>query len=82
MLASIVVHKLRILDRGDGEPYVPLVPTMPDCRYNSPCDIIQKRARDEAADVTFENFGATLSSPTPSLTNRRRNGGSQLFYTP
>jgi hypothetical protein len=35
VLASIVVHKLHILDRGDGEPSIPPVPTMPDCRYNS-----------------------------------------------
>ncbi|KAJ7844608.1 hypothetical protein B0H14DRAFT_3868285 [Mycena olivaceomarginata] len=62
----IVADKLRILDRGDGEPSIPPVPTMPEHRFSSPATSPQKRPRDEAADAAFEKFGTKLSSPTPS----------------
>ncbi|KAJ7853116.1 hypothetical protein B0H13DRAFT_2359183 [Mycena leptocephala] len=71
----ILVDKLRILDRADGEASIPPVPTLPERRYNSPATSPQKRGRDEAANAAFENFGAKLSSPTSSPTKRRRNGG-------
>ncbi|KAJ7673386.1 hypothetical protein B0H17DRAFT_1140984 [Mycena rosella] len=47
----ILVDQLKILDHGDGEPWNPPVPAMPERRYYSPAT--SKRARDEAADATL-----------------------------
>ncbi|KAJ7704122.1 hypothetical protein B0H17DRAFT_1127126 [Mycena rosella] len=59
----ILVDQLKILDHGDGEPWNPPVPAMPERRYCSPAT--PKRARDEAADAAFNNFGSR-ASPSPA----------------
>ncbi|KAJ6576325.1 hypothetical protein B0H10DRAFT_2199104 [Mycena sp. CBHHK59/15] len=63
----LLVDKLKILDHGDGEPWSPTVPTMPDPRDTSFSP--KKRPRDEATDAAFNNFSA--SSPSPSQRRRR-----------
>ncbi|KAJ7911415.1 hypothetical protein B0H13DRAFT_1875827 [Mycena leptocephala] len=66
----IWVDRLRILGHGDGEPWYPPVPTIPERRYRFLSTCPQKRPRDESADAAFDNFGA--NSPSPSPARRRR----------
>ncbi|KAJ7899571.1 hypothetical protein B0H14DRAFT_2556634 [Mycena olivaceomarginata] len=55
----ILVDKLRVLDRGDGEPFVAAILTIPTVgdRNSSPVTPT-KRARDDATDAAFDSFGS------------------------
>ncbi|KAJ7730048.1 hypothetical protein B0H14DRAFT_2640305 [Mycena olivaceomarginata] len=54
----VLADKLRVLDHGDGEPFVPTVPPMPERREpRTPA----KRPRDDAADSAFDSFGSKAS---------------------
>ncbi|KAJ7445586.1 hypothetical protein FB451DRAFT_1412619 [Mycena latifolia] len=70
----VFVDRLRILDRGDGEVWDPVVPTIPEHQFYSPMNSPQKRGRDDAADTAFNNFGFK-SSPSPT-TRAKRNAGA------
>jgi hypothetical protein len=51
-----IVDKLKVLDRGDGEPWNPPIPMMSEhCTY-LPGTSPKKRAKN-AVDITFNNFG-------------------------
>ncbi|KAJ7732244.1 hypothetical protein DFH07DRAFT_990955 [Mycena maculata] len=63
----LLVDKLKVLDRGDGEPWRPQVPTLPNSR-DSPSSP-RKRVRNEATDAAFNNVSAL--SPGPSQRRRR-----------
>ncbi|KAJ7873616.1 hypothetical protein B0H14DRAFT_2569633 [Mycena olivaceomarginata] len=54
----VLVDRLRILDHGDGEPWNPAVPAIPQSRFYSLVNSPQRRGRDDAADSAFNNFGA------------------------
>ncbi|KAJ7369194.1 hypothetical protein DFH08DRAFT_984157 [Mycena albidolilacea] len=54
----VLADKLRVLDHGDGEPFVPTVPPMPERREpRTPA----KRPWDDAADSAFDSFGSKAS---------------------
>ncbi|KAJ6525245.1 hypothetical protein DFH09DRAFT_1095718 [Mycena vulgaris] len=58
----VLVDRLKILDRGDGQPWAPAIPTIPERRYFSPGSPAKKRGRDSAADAAFDNFGSRVAS--------------------
>ncbi|KAJ6524128.1 hypothetical protein DFH09DRAFT_1372265 [Mycena vulgaris] len=58
----VLVDRLKILDRGDGQPWAPAIPTIPERRYFFPGSPAKKRARDSAADAAFDNFGSRVAS--------------------
>ncbi|KAJ7852202.1 hypothetical protein B0H14DRAFT_3450916 [Mycena olivaceomarginata] len=66
----MIVDQLKILDHGDGEPWNPPIPSLPDRRYSP---MTPKRPRDAAADAAFNSFG-TRSSPSPPKRSRRTAG--------
>ncbi|KAJ6597301.1 hypothetical protein B0H10DRAFT_2441748 [Mycena sp. CBHHK59/15] len=68
----VLVDRLKVLDRGDAEPWAPPVPVIPEARTYSPMTP-QRRGRDDAADTAFNTFGTKLS---PSLTKRPRRSGN------
>ncbi|KAJ6622357.1 hypothetical protein B0H10DRAFT_2342263 [Mycena sp. CBHHK59/15] len=72
----LIVDKLKVLDRGDGEAWDPAVPTMPERPTYSPGASPKKRARDNAIDAAFNNFGKA-SSPSSSKRQKRNTTGSQ-----
>ncbi|KAJ7325404.1 hypothetical protein DFH08DRAFT_1028164 [Mycena albidolilacea] len=54
----VLADKLRVLDHGDSEPFVPTVPPMPErCEPRMPA----KRPRDDVADSVFDSFGSKAS---------------------
>ncbi|KAJ7829505.1 hypothetical protein B0H14DRAFT_2594057 [Mycena olivaceomarginata] len=57
----MIVDQLKILDHGDGKPWNPPIPSLPQRRYSP---MTPKRPRNAAADAAFNNFG-TRSSPSP-----------------
>ncbi|KAJ7031474.1 hypothetical protein C8F04DRAFT_1110354 [Mycena alexandri] len=67
----LIIDKLKVLDRGNGEPWDPPVPTMPERRTYSPGASPRKRARDDATDAAFNNFGKGAAQAP----KRRRTGG-------
>ncbi|KAF7355816.1 ATP-dependent DNA helicase [Mycena venus] len=71
----LLVDKLKVLDRGDGEPWDPAIPTMPERRAYSPGASPKKRARDSAVDAAFNNFGK--ASPSTSKRHKRNAAGTQ-----
>ncbi|KAJ7739458.1 hypothetical protein DFH07DRAFT_965748 [Mycena maculata] len=70
----VLVDRLKVLDRGDAEPWNPPVPAIPEPRFYSPTTSPQRRGRDDAADTAFNTFGSK-SSPSPTK-RARRNVGS------
>ncbi|KAJ6532526.1 hypothetical protein B0H19DRAFT_1272788 [Mycena capillaripes] len=52
----ILVDQLKILDHGDGEPWNPPIPSLPERRYYSP--MTSKRPND-----AFNNFGSSRQAP-------------------
>ncbi|KAJ7892317.1 hypothetical protein B0H14DRAFT_3688500 [Mycena olivaceomarginata] len=70
----LIVDKLKVLDRGDGEPWNPPIPTMPE-RRASPGTSPKKRATDNAVDTAFNNFGK--ASPSSSKQHKRNTTGTQ-----
>ncbi|KAJ6623328.1 hypothetical protein B0H10DRAFT_1944047 [Mycena sp. CBHHK59/15] len=75
-VCHLIVDKLKVLDRGDGEAWDPAVPTMPERPTYSPGASPKKRARDNAIDAAFNNFGKA-SSPSSSKRQKRNTTGSQ-----
>ncbi|KAJ7804454.1 hypothetical protein B0H14DRAFT_3774471 [Mycena olivaceomarginata] len=75
-VCHVLVDRLRILDHGDGEPWNPAVPAIPQSRFYSLVNSPQRRGRDDAADSAFNNFGAKSASPSPPK-RARRNAGTQ-----
>ncbi|KAJ6606903.1 hypothetical protein B0H10DRAFT_2439874 [Mycena sp. CBHHK59/15] len=67
----VLVDRLKILDRGDGQAWAPAIPTMPERRYFSSGSPAKKRARDSAADAAFENFGSR-AAPGPLKKAKRK----------
>ncbi|KAJ7448419.1 hypothetical protein FB451DRAFT_1243090 [Mycena latifolia] len=67
----ILVERLKILDHGDGQPWSPAVPALPEGRHFSAGTPSRKRPRDNATDIAFDNFG---SKATPSPPKRTRQG--------
>ncbi|KAJ7883607.1 hypothetical protein B0H13DRAFT_2344040 [Mycena leptocephala] len=67
----VLVDRLKILDRGDGEAWSPPVPVMPERRYSPTTP--GKRGRDDAADTAFESFGSKMS-PSPIKKAKRTTG--------
>ncbi|KAJ7795268.1 hypothetical protein B0H14DRAFT_2621164 [Mycena olivaceomarginata] len=58
LIYHVLADKLRVLDHGDGEPFIPTVPPMPERREpRTPA----KRPRDDAADSVFDSFGSKAS---------------------
>ncbi|KAJ6618446.1 hypothetical protein B0H10DRAFT_2217754 [Mycena sp. CBHHK59/15] len=72
----LIVDKLKVLDRGDGEAWDPAALTMPERPTYSPGASPKKRARDNAIDTAFNNFGKA-SSPSCSKRQKRNTTGSQ-----
>ncbi|KAJ6448802.1 hypothetical protein C8R45DRAFT_947724 [Mycena sanguinolenta] len=62
-----LIHKLRILDYGNGAKFIPPVPTAPKSRFSPQTPT--KRQRDAAANAAFDSFGCKTS---PSPTKRTR----------
>ncbi|KAJ6608191.1 hypothetical protein B0H10DRAFT_2303572 [Mycena sp. CBHHK59/15] len=60
----VLVDRLKVLDRGDAEPWTPPVPVIPEASMYSPMTP-QRRGRDDAADTAFNTFGTKLS-PSPT----------------
>ncbi|KAF7333796.1 hypothetical protein MVEN_02336400 [Mycena venus] len=73
--SDLLVDKLKVLDRGDGEPWDPAVPTMLEHRAYLPGASPKKRARDSAVDAVFNNFGK--ASPSTSKRHKRNAAGTQ-----
>ncbi|KAJ7867911.1 hypothetical protein B0H14DRAFT_2572635 [Mycena olivaceomarginata] len=73
----VLVDRLRILDHGDGEPWNPAVPAIPQSRIYSPVNSPQRRGRDDAADSAFSDFGAKSASPSPPK-RARRNAAAEV----
>ncbi|KAJ7838946.1 hypothetical protein B0H14DRAFT_3869894 [Mycena olivaceomarginata] len=71
----LIVDKLKVLDHGDGEPWNPPIPMMPERRAYSPGTSPKKRARDNAVDAAFNNFGK--ASPSSSKRQKRNTTGTQ-----
>ncbi|KAJ6589763.1 hypothetical protein B0H19DRAFT_1104650 [Mycena capillaripes] len=65
----LLIDKLKVLDRGDGEPWDPPVPSMPERRNYSPGPSPRKRGRDDATEAAFNNFG---KAPAPSSKKPKR----------
>ncbi|KAJ6608340.1 hypothetical protein B0H10DRAFT_1955495 [Mycena sp. CBHHK59/15] len=72
----LIVDKLKVLDRGDGEAWDLAVPTMPERPTYSPGASPKKRARDNTIDTVFNNFGKA-SSPSSSKRQKHNTTGSQ-----
>ncbi|KAJ7120760.1 hypothetical protein C8R43DRAFT_79896 [Mycena crocata] len=70
----VLVDRLKVLDRGNPEPWNPPVPEIPEARVYSP-QTPQRRARDDLADTAFNAFGSK-SSPSPPKRARRGPVGS------
>ncbi|KAJ6612629.1 hypothetical protein B0H10DRAFT_2192374 [Mycena sp. CBHHK59/15] len=70
----VLVDRLKVLDRGDVQPWNPPVPEMPEARVYSPMTP-QRKARDDATDTAFNAFGLK-SSPSPPKRARRAGTGS------
>ncbi|KAJ6605030.1 hypothetical protein B0H10DRAFT_2229241 [Mycena sp. CBHHK59/15] len=68
----VLVDRLKVLDRGDAEPWAPPVPVIPEARTYS-LTTPQRRGRDDAAGTAFNTFGTKLS---PSPTKRPRRSGN------
>ncbi|KAJ7891821.1 hypothetical protein B0H14DRAFT_3428246 [Mycena olivaceomarginata] len=71
----ILIDRLRVLDRGDAEPWNPPVPEIPEARVYSPMTP-QRRARDDTADTAFHAFGSKLSLSPPKRARRAGAGSS------
>ncbi|KAJ7663353.1 hypothetical protein DFH06DRAFT_1324822 [Mycena polygramma] len=70
----VLINRLKVLDRGDAQPWSPPVPEIPEARVYTPMTP-QRRARDDDADTAFNAFGSK-SSPSPSKRPRRTGGSS------
>ncbi|KAJ7775926.1 hypothetical protein DFH07DRAFT_951830 [Mycena maculata] len=70
----VLVDRLKVLDRGDAEPWNPPVPVIPEPRFYLPTTSPQRRGRDDAADTASNTFGSK-SSPSPTK-RARHNVGS------
>jgi hypothetical protein len=64
----VLIDKLRILDHGDGEPFVASIPVAPETRFPT---TPTKRARDDAADSAFDSF-ASNATPSPAKRAKRK----------
>jgi hypothetical protein len=71
----LIVDKLKVLDRGDGEPWNPPIPTMLEHRAYLPGTSPKKRVTDNAVDTAFNNFGKV--SPSSSKRHKRNTTGTQ-----
>ncbi|KAJ6615919.1 hypothetical protein B0H10DRAFT_2219932 [Mycena sp. CBHHK59/15] len=71
----VLVDRLKVLDRGDVQPWNPPVPEMPEARVYSPMTP-QRRARDDAPDTAFNAFGLKSSPIPPKRARRTRTGSS------
>lgn len=67
----LIVDKLKVLDRGNGAPWDPPVPSMPEPRTYSPGASPRKRARDDGTDAAFNNFGKAAATSGPKKPRRR-----------
>ncbi|KAJ6568175.1 hypothetical protein B0H10DRAFT_2437702 [Mycena sp. CBHHK59/15] len=69
----VLVDRLKVLDRGDAEPWAPPVPVIPEARTYFPMTP-QRRGRDDAADTAFNTFGTKLSLSPTKRPRRSGNG--------